>query len=122
MLEDPEMGQDRGVPRYFFKISNTYFMSSYKYYHQDLTKGKQANVKKSDPQVLPVMVPPEVDPAEPVAVEDIDLELAKKPSKEDVKKDSNFNVGKTPIRIMNTQNVDDFIFNESSEAGLDDSE
>lgn len=120
MLEDPEMGQERGVPRYFFKISNTYFMSSYKYYHQDLTKGKQAPVKKCDPQITPVVLAPEVVPAEPVAVEDIDLELAKKPSKEDIKKDSNF--GKTPVRIMNTQNADDFIFNDSSEAGLDDTE
>lgn len=33
MLEEPEMRAERGVPRYFFKISNSYFMSAYKYYH-----------------------------------------------------------------------------------------
>ena len=32
MLDDPELRLDR-VPRYFYKISNAYFMSVYRYYH-----------------------------------------------------------------------------------------
>lgn len=35
MLEDPEL---KRVPKYFFKISNSYFMSTYKYYHQSFAK------------------------------------------------------------------------------------
>ena len=33
LLEDPEMSVERPIPRYFFKISNAYFMSAFKYYH-----------------------------------------------------------------------------------------
>lgn len=42
MLDDPELRLDR-IPRYFFKISNSYFMSAYKYYHQDIIKGNHHN-------------------------------------------------------------------------------
>jgi hypothetical protein len=34
MLDEPEL---KKVPRYFFKISNAYFMSTYRYYHQGFT-------------------------------------------------------------------------------------
>jgi hypothetical protein len=37
LLADPEVVQDPKHRRYFFKISNAYYMTVFKYYHQDHT-------------------------------------------------------------------------------------
>ena len=107
MLEDPELRLER-VPRYFLKISNSYFMSAYRYYNQDLLKGKLIESKTPNKKASLKEEKLIMELQDELKEAAVLLGSEKKPVKQ-VFLETIVVGGKRPLRRMNSFNQDDMI-------------